>query len=204
MKLLTLPITDVKPAPWNPPHRSTNSYVSDLVKSIKKVGQLVPVLVYKDDTDGKYQLIDGHRRYRANQVIGNTSISCIVTTDKDVASKYAEVNNTAKRISSQDRLSTYLVNPDAVSSNAQKECAKWDMKVLKFVVDKGGSLASLKQASRTSNQLELDPVIVLKWMVTHNLTYALLKALEEKTPLDVIKNAIAENKPLKRLGWGTN
>ena len=66
--------------------RSSFEGLEELAESIKSLGLIEPVIVRRNPKGGKpYQLIAGHRRYRACSMIGLKSIKAIITdvNDKD-------------------------------------------------------------------------------------------------------------------------
>lgn len=77
--IVTLPIADLKPSPFQP--RSTIDLVAieELTTSIRARGVLQPLLVRPDpEIPGRYQIIAGERRWRAAQAAGIHEIPVIV------------------------------------------------------------------------------------------------------------------------------
>ena len=69
------PVTDFIPNGWNPNHMDT--FVKDrLIRSVKKDGFLIPLLVRPNPVPGgaKYQIIDGEHRWTIGGEAGMTSI----------------------------------------------------------------------------------------------------------------------------------
>ena len=54
----------------------------DLITSIKENGVLEPVIVFKKE-DGRYQLVSGHRRKRACELLGKETIPCDIRPAMD-------------------------------------------------------------------------------------------------------------------------
>lgn len=59
-----------------------NEDLYKLVESIKKNNMLEPILV-RPKENGRYEIISGHRRKKANEILGNKEISCIVRNMTD-------------------------------------------------------------------------------------------------------------------------
>ena len=71
-RMIDAELLDVNP---HQPRKSLGD-LSDLISSIKEKGVLEPVLVR--ETNGRYQIIAGERRYHASKAAGLTQIPCIV------------------------------------------------------------------------------------------------------------------------------
>ena len=57
----------------------------NLMDSIRDNGVLTPATVRKKE-DGRYEMLSGHRRLRASQLLGNETLRCeIVELDRDEA-----------------------------------------------------------------------------------------------------------------------
>jgi hypothetical protein len=98
-KILWVPISTIKPTPYNPKHRTKDGKeLRTLVETIQKYGVVYPILITEDR-----DLIDGHRRFTAAKLAGLTEIECIVSSlDRDEA--FGLVNTTPKRIARRDWL----------------------------------------------------------------------------------------------------
>jgi len=80
--------------------------IKELSESMKKYGQLEPVLVYDNDKTGKYTIIFGHRRHLAAQIAGLKDLKCIITKKPDKLENIlfqAVENEHSVKISSSDR-----------------------------------------------------------------------------------------------------
>jgi ParB/RepB/Spo0J family partition protein len=80
--------------------------LQSLIASLKSEGQMQPIAVYKD-TDGKYTIIYGHRRYLAAVAAGLPQLKCVVQVKpKDevelIALQVAE-NEHSKSLTAEDR-----------------------------------------------------------------------------------------------------
>ncbi|MFA4903028.1 MAG: ParB/RepB/Spo0J family partition protein [Desulfobaccales bacterium] len=66
-----IPLDQIRPAPWNPPSRMIPEKVRDLAESIRIEGQQAPALVRPIEAGPpiKYELVWGHRRYAAKQLL---------------------------------------------------------------------------------------------------------------------------------------
>ncbi len=71
-----IPVTDIKPNPYQPREKITEESIDDLVNSIREKGILEPIIVKK--WNNQYILAAGERRFRAAQIAGLTEIPAIV------------------------------------------------------------------------------------------------------------------------------
>jgi len=63
---MEIEIAKIEPNPWNPRTTFEDSFMEELVDSIKKFGVLQPICVRPHPTEeGKYQIVYGHRRWIA-------------------------------------------------------------------------------------------------------------------------------------------
>jgi ParB family transcriptional regulator, chromosome partitioning protein len=74
--LRDLPITSLRPNPFQPRTRIDESELTDLANSMRASGLLQPVIVRP--RDGGYELIAGERRWRAAERLGWPKISAVV------------------------------------------------------------------------------------------------------------------------------
>ncbi len=63
--------------------------LQELMRSIEEIGLLSPIKVRPTD-DGRYKIIYGNRRYKASKLLGQETISCIVSAITDEVDIYLE------------------------------------------------------------------------------------------------------------------
>lgn len=74
-KVLLIPVNTLRNTPYNPPSRTKNGKALDrMVDSIKKYGQIYPLLVTTDR-----DVVDGNRRLVAMRIAGVEFAECIIT-----------------------------------------------------------------------------------------------------------------------------
>jgi ParB family chromosome partitioning protein len=74
-------VSDIAPNPHNPRRLFDEEPMRILEESIKKLGVLVPVTVYRATSsrhDGRYVLLDGERRWRCARILKRVNIPAIV------------------------------------------------------------------------------------------------------------------------------
>jgi ParB/RepB/Spo0J family partition protein len=70
--------------------------IEELAESIKKVGLLVPLLV-RTLPDGRYEIVAGHRRYRAAKLAGLSELPCEVRELTDVQTLEVQLTENIQR-----------------------------------------------------------------------------------------------------------
>ncbi|MGB9721664.1 MAG: ParB/RepB/Spo0J family partition protein [bacterium] len=71
-----IPVTDIKPNPYQPREKITEESIRDLVNSIREKGVIEPIIVKR--WNNQYILAAGERRFRAAQIAGLTEIPAII------------------------------------------------------------------------------------------------------------------------------
>ncbi|MCC8397476.1 ParB/RepB/Spo0J family partition protein [Paraburkholderia sp. MMS20-SJTR3] len=85
-----LPVSKIRPNPWQPRTRFAEAKLRELAESIKEVGLMQPVLVRRITLqvgEEYFELIAGERRWRAHQLLKRDDIKAIVVevSDADMA-----------------------------------------------------------------------------------------------------------------------
>ena len=76
-KIYEIPISDIDPFPDHPFKVRDDEDMDNLVESIRAKGMITPCMVRKKQ-DGRYELISGHRRMHACEILGMDKIRCEV------------------------------------------------------------------------------------------------------------------------------
>ena len=105
-KSLIIKLDDLVPFKDHPYKVLDNADMDELVKSIKDVGLINPIIVRPlDGTDGKYEIISGHRRVHAAKKLGLKKVQCTVHyIDRDAATLLM-VESNSHRTEGRRRLS---------------------------------------------------------------------------------------------------
>ena len=80
-------------------------YLGELASSIDAIGQLSPILVADSRENGKYEILNGHRRFLACQQLGRETITCIVlahASDEEIAAIRAAVSDSDQPVAVAD------------------------------------------------------------------------------------------------------
>ncbi|MEX2626793.1 MAG: ParB/RepB/Spo0J family partition protein [Ilumatobacteraceae bacterium] len=85
--LVEVPVADIRPNPHQPRVHFDEETLGELAASIAQIGVLQPVLIRPvDDTDVRFELIAGERRWRAARRAGLATIPAVVRATDDIAS----------------------------------------------------------------------------------------------------------------------
>jgi len=91
-RLEVLPLARLRPSPYNPSSRTEEKRLDGLRKSIEAFGLLYPILV-----NSHLEIVDGHRRVAAVELLGWSEIPAIVLDgDVSVEQAYLEVATTVR------------------------------------------------------------------------------------------------------------
>ncbi len=82
-RLLTLPLSALKPGPYQPRTRMDQTALEALAESIREQGIMQPILVRKNGA--QYEIIAGERRWRAAQMAGLSEVPVLLRDVEDRA-----------------------------------------------------------------------------------------------------------------------
>jgi ParB/RepB/Spo0J family partition protein len=77
-----IPIEDIVPDPGQPRKTFTPDGLANLADSLLRAGQISPIVV-RPESEGKYRIVVGERRWRAAKEAGLSHIDCIIRQDLD-------------------------------------------------------------------------------------------------------------------------
>lgn len=89
MDVIEIPITLIDEDKDQPRYQFDEEALQELMQSIEELGLLSPIKV-RTGNDGRYKIIYGNRRYKASQMLGRTTIPCIVSNVTDEMEIYLE------------------------------------------------------------------------------------------------------------------
>ena len=113
-KVVNLQIKDIIPFP-NHPFKVNDVALDEMVESIRSSGVNVPITVRKKD-NGSYELISGHRRKRACELLGIKEIPCIIRnlTDDEAIIQMVDSNIQREEILPSERAFAYKMKMEAL------------------------------------------------------------------------------------------
>ena len=92
-RIYEIPLDEIDPFPDHPFRVQDDEDMMNLSESIRTKGVLTPASVRKKE-DGRYEMLSGHRRYRACQLAGLDSLRCeVVDMSRDEATIFMVESN---------------------------------------------------------------------------------------------------------------
>ncbi len=180
-EVVNLPLSVIRPNPYQPRYVFDDDRINELAKSIKEHGVFTPIIVKKNGTD--YVIISGERRYKACEKLGLETIPAIVRAyEKSKMIEIALVENLQREdLTPIEEAKAYVLLMKELSYN-QTELAKHVGKSRSYVTNMLGLLNL--------------PSTVLKYVDGNKISMgharALSKLNDEKKVLLIAKRIIAE------------
>lgn len=121
----------------------------ELVESIKKNGLLNPVIVRKKD-NGRYEMISGHRRKLAFEILGIDKIDSFVKelNSEEAIIQMVDSNLYREKILPSEKGKAYKMKYDALKHQGKKSSGHDDQKLLSSEIIASGSGESEKNVRR--------------------------------------------------------
>lgn len=118
-KIKDIPISDIDDFPDHPFKVKDDEDMMQLVESIKERGIITPATVRLKE-DGRYELISGHRRKRASEIVGLDTLRCeVVELTRDEATiLMVESNYQRSKILPSEKAFAYKMRLDAMKRQA--------------------------------------------------------------------------------------
>ena len=120
-RIYEIPIDEIDPFPDHPFKVRDDEDMQNLVESIRTQGVITPCMVRKKD-DGRYELISGHRRKRACEILGLEKLRCeVVELSKDEATiLMTESNFQRSKILPSEKAFAYKMRLEAMKRQGQR------------------------------------------------------------------------------------
>lgn len=116
-----IPLGEIDEFPDHPYKVKDDEDMLNLMESIKENGVLTPATVRKKD-DGRYEMLSGHRRHRACQLLGLDTLRCeIVELDRDAATIFMCDSNLQRTvILPSEKAFAYKMRLDAMNRQGKR------------------------------------------------------------------------------------
>lgn len=120
-KIHDIPLSEIDPFPNHPFQVRDDEDMMNLVESIQENGIITPAMVRKKD-DGRYEIVSGHRRYRACQLAGIETLRAeIVDMTRDEAIiAMVESNFQRSEILPSEKAFAYKMRLEAMKRQGQR------------------------------------------------------------------------------------
>ena len=119
--VIDIPLSDISDFPNHPFKVKVDDALTEMAESIRDYGVLIPALV-RPKEDGSYEMIAGHRRKKASEIAGKTSISCIVRELSDDEATIIMVDSNLQRdvLLPSEKAFAYKMKLDAMRRQGQR------------------------------------------------------------------------------------
>lgn len=120
-KIVNINMNEIDDFPEHPFKVNVNDEMAEMVDSIKEKGVLVPTIVRQKE-DGRYEMISGHRRKKASELIGMETIPCIARdlTDEEATIIMVDSNLQRERILPSEKAFAYKLKLEALSHQGKR------------------------------------------------------------------------------------
>jgi len=120
-KIEEIPLELIDPFPEHPYKVKDDEDMLNLVESIKEYGVLTPATIRKKE-DGRYEILSGHRRCRACQIVGISTLRAeVVEMDKDSATIFMVDSNLQRTtILPSEKAFSYKMRLDAMKRQGKR------------------------------------------------------------------------------------
>ena len=120
-KVINISIRDIEDFPNHPFKVVVNEDLQKMVDSIKESGVISPVLV-REKSDGKYEMIAGHRRKKASELANLDTLPCIIRnlTDDEAILYMVDSNLQREKILPSEKAYAYKMKLEAISRQGQR------------------------------------------------------------------------------------
>ena len=117
-----IPLDEIDEFPEHPYKVKDDEDMMNLVESIRENGVLTPATVQKKE-DGRYEMLSGHRRWRACQLLGMNTLRCeIVELDRDAATIFmCDSNLQRTTILPSEKAFAYKMRMEALNRQGKRE-----------------------------------------------------------------------------------
>ena len=120
-KVINIPIKEILDFPEHPFKVKNDEQMQRLADSIKEKGILLPTIVRQKE-DGSFEMISGHRRKRAAQIVGLKEIPCIVKnlTDDEATILMVDSNIQREEVLPSERAFAYKMKLEALKHQGKR------------------------------------------------------------------------------------
>jgi len=120
-KVMEIPLSEIDPFPNHPFQVKHDESMQKLAESIKVFGIQTPVVV-RQKADGRFELISGHRRKMASELVNIEILPCIVRqlSDPDAIIAMVDGNIQRENILPSEKAKSYKMRLDAMNRQGMR------------------------------------------------------------------------------------
>ena len=160
-KVVNISLSDIDDFPKHPFKVDVNDEMQEMVESIKDKGVLVPAIV-REKGNGKYEMVSGHRRKKASEILKLDTIPCIVRdlTDDEATIIMVDSNLQREKILSSEKAFAYKLKMEALNHQGKKTCCQVGDKLKSVDIIAKENNESSRQVHRFIRLTELIPELL--------------------------------------------
>ena len=204
-RIYEIPLEEIDPFPDHPFKVRDDEDMMNLVESVKANGVLTPATVRKKE-DGRYELLSGHRRFRACQLAGIGALRCeVIEMNRDEATIFMVESNFQRTTVGAN----FGVRSDKLLSNEVEDSARQIQRYIRLtellpeildMVDEG--IVAMRPAVELSYIPKLQQGLIWESMELEGCTPSYAQAIrmrklseEHKLTPEAIDAILMEQKP---------
>jgi hypothetical protein len=207
-RLISVPITLLKPIGINPPVRTTQKEIRGLSKRLDSSKCQVPLVTIFDEKDNMYWVIDGGRRLEACRIIDKGYVDILVI-DKYHGTKedlFVMLNRDVLKFNQKQQL--YLMRHEGVFFTKRLK-DKYDylmnvggIELIDLMIERQQSVPNVRnytdKASKYCKKFLIEDIkTIVYWLVDNKQTYPIRRAMEARISPELLWSTIKKNRRLQ-------
>lgn len=193
-------VNDLTPAPFNPPIRTSDRALKDVIRSMEEDGFWThrPLTITMEN-----YIADGHRRWTAAKKLGISIVPCL-RTKQSLEEAWTGSMESARPLRGKELIEAYSLGlrnmpRNNVGSKIRYYSSKYGEDLILFLVKNGMSISPIMYAENVVRYLGWDfshVVQVTKWIVEHKLVRTIRYALQQDVSKDLLARKILNNEAI--------
>lgn len=173
------------------PNKSSNNFnnekFSELIESISREGIIRPISIRKNQ--GKYEIIDGEKRFKAAKICGYTTVPCIV---RELNDQNYEIYSLVENIKHQSM--NFFEEAEAIEQLINIYGLTQDDAALKL----GRAQSTIANKLRLLRLTEQERNIIIKFNLTERHARSLLRLGSPEERIEIINKIVENNLNVER------
>jgi len=120
-KVMEIPLSEIDPFPNHPFLVKHDEAMQTMADSVKTFGIQTPAII-RPKPDGRYELISGHRRKMACEIVGFNELPCIIRqlSDMEAVVSMVDANMQRETILPSEKAKSYKMRLDAMNQQGKR------------------------------------------------------------------------------------
>ena len=120
-RVMEIPLSEIDPFPNHPFLVKHDEAMQNMVESVKTFGIQTPAIVRQKE-DGRYELISGHRRKMASELVGLSELPCIIRklSDSEATIAMVDANLQRETILPSEKAKSYKLKLEALNMQGKR------------------------------------------------------------------------------------